>query len=340
MEVAVIGAGNWGKNIVRTLQNNKHLGAVVDIDSELRRALAQEYPKLALFEDYKDVLKTDIPVVAISTPAPTHFQIAKDALLAGKDVFVEKPMSLLTLEAKELCAIAKKTKQILMVGHLLLYQPAITWLKRYVDSGALGDIYSVHQERLQFGGAEPVENALWSLGVHDISVLNYLIPSPIVGIQVSGQRILRPMIEDDVYLYTSYACGVKAHLHTSWLWPQKKRILMIIGSKGILIFDELRQKVTLHRKGMDKALRSWDEGSQVVFEGHSAPLRLELEHFLACVKRRSQPLSNGESGLNVIQTLETASRVLERNSHPFRVINTQTPSRRIPTPRRTQTLHS
>lgn len=306
MKVAVIGAGKWGRNLIRTFHTLGTLGAVVEIDKELRERVASEYPDLLLCENLHEVLATDLPAIAIATPAPTHAQIATEALLAGKDVFVEKPLALSSREANEVVRLAEHKQRILMVGHLLLYQPAIRWIKQYLQSGELGTLYSLHHERLSLGRVRSTENVLWSLGVHDLALALHLIESTPTRVQITGQAVLQKSLEDDVHLHLEFANGVHFHLHTSWLWPEKRRRLTLIGSQGMLVYDELQQTVMLYRKGFDHQLRQRDEGSQIVYQGSGEPLKLELEHFLACVQSRQRPLSDGTTGVAVARIIENA----------------------------------
>jgi predicted dehydrogenase len=198
-----------------------------------------------------------------------------------------------------------------MVGHLLLFQPAVQWIKAYLDAGALGRVFAVYQERLNLGRARSVENALWSLGVHDAAVLLYLTGQPPCHVRATGQRILQPELEDDVYLHMRFPDGTQAHLHTSWLWPEKCRRLVVVGSDGMLVYDEADQSVTLHRKRIAPDLRSWDEGSELVFHGSREPLTLEAEHFLAGVQTGARsPLIDGTQGLAVVRVLAAGSRCL------------------------------
>lgn len=310
MKVAVIGVGHWGKNLVRTFKELNALGAAVETRREVREELAGKYPGLPVYADYHSVLATEIPAVAIATPAPEHYPIARAALLAGKDVFVEKPMTLSTAEAEELVRLAEERKRILMVGHLLMYQPAVSWIKDYLASGALGEIAFIHQERLALGRACAVENVLWSLGVHDVASLLYLTGRPPVDLAITGVRVIRPDVEDDIHLDLFFDGGLQARLHASWLWPEKKRQMVIIGTKGILVYNEVEQTVTLHRKGINPDLTNRDEGEEIVYRGEGLPLTRELEHFLECLANRRPPLSDGRNGLAVIRILEEAGRLL------------------------------
>ncbi|MBC7318737.1 Gfo/Idh/MocA family oxidoreductase, partial [Candidatus Bipolaricaulota bacterium] len=311
MKVGLIGAGQWGKNIARVLYELGALGGIAELRPDVQKELQSLYPSVPIYTDYRDLLATDIPAVAIATPAATHAVLVREALRAGKHVFVEKPLAFTKAEAEELVALAHRTGKVLMVGHLLLYQPAIQWIKEFLHSGGLGTLWSFHQERLNLGKARSVENALLSLGVHDVAVLLYLTGQTPAKVVAQGQAALQKQVEDDVYLHLQFSEGVQAHIHVSWLWPEKRRRLTIIGSKGMLVYDELEQTVTFHRKGINSDLTNRDEGAELVFQGHGEPLWLELEHFLTCVSQGKKPISDGESAIPVVAVLEEATRQLE-----------------------------
>lgn len=311
MKVAVVGAGAWGKNLVSTLNKLGALGPVAEASQGLRDKMAETYPDIDLRTDYKDVLNDpEVKAVAIATPAHTHHPIAKALLEAGKDVFVEKPMTLVASESEDLVATAKKHGRILMVGHLLMYQPAIHKIKELIKAGAIGKVFTIHQQRSKLGRARAVENVLWSFGVHDVAVLLDLVGESPTDVQVSGHCGLQPKIEDDVYLHLTFPSGVIAHLHNSWLWPDVARWLVVVGSEGMLVYSETGQKVTLHKKKIDAALQNVDQGEEVVFNGNSEPLILEMKHFMACCETRTKPLSDGQNGLEVVRVLERAEHLL------------------------------
>ena len=213
-------------------------------------------------------------------------------------------MTLRRREAETLVRIAYEQDRILMVGHLLLYQPAIRFIKDYLAKGHLGRIYHFHQERKKLGRARYVENVTWSLGVHDLAVLIHLAGEPPRHIFASGHCGLHEKVEDDVYVHLSFADGMKAHLHNSWLWPENRRRLTVVAERGMLVYDEIAGTVTLHRKTIDKDLNNHDEGEEALFEGADPPLRLELRHFLDCIATRKQPISDGRNGLAVVEALE------------------------------------
>lgn len=312
MRVAVIGAGAWGKNIVRNLAELDALGAICD-PSETRRAeFAEAYPETPMHADWREVIASDVSAVAVVTPTPLHFDIARAALEAGKDVYVEKPLTHDSDSARALVELAEARGRVLMVGHLLLYQPAITWIKDCISAGELGELYGVRHERLTLGRARSAENVLWDIGVHDMAVMLYLIGSPPEHIRASGHRMLRLGVEDEVHVHLEFPHGVRGNLHASWLWPETTRRTIVRGERGMLVYDEVEQTVTLHRKWIDADLNNRDEGSEIVHRGHGAPLKLELQHFLDRMADRAAPLSDGASALAVIETLERVSRALAR----------------------------
>jgi predicted dehydrogenase len=309
-QVAVIGAGHWGKNLVQTFYELGALAAVAESDESTRERLRTQFPDVEWYADYRDVLQTDIPAVAIATPASTHFSIARDALLCRKDVFVEKPITLSVNEARWLVDLARRSNCVLMVGHLLLYQPGIQKMKELIDKGTIGNIRSIHQERLKLGRVRSVENVLWSFGVHDIAVQHYLVGARPERVRVVTQNILPSGVADDAYLHLFFPGGIWAHLHTSWIWPVTRRTLTVIGSEGMLVFDETVQTLTLHRKGVYADLTNRDEGEEVISQSQESPLKLECKHFLECLETRATPLSDGMSGVSVVQVLQAASEHL------------------------------
>ncbi len=310
MKLAAIGSGAWGRNIVRTLHQMGALGVVAEAAPHLREQLAADYPGLAVVVDYRDLFaRADLAAVTIATPAHTHHHIAKACLLAGKDVFVEKPMTMTAAESEELVEIAEKDGRILMVGHLLLYKPAVQFIRDYLAAGSLGRVFTLHQERMKLGKARAVENALWSLGVHDVAALLYIAGEAPVGVVFSGHRGLQAGIEDDTYLHMTFADGRIAHLHNSWLWPEDRRGLKVIGERGMLVYDEKAETVTLVRKRVDEKLSNVDEGSELLFEAPKdfQALTVEMQHFMDCVQSRQTPRTCGRNGLAVVRVLEQAA---------------------------------
>ncbi|WP_284643283.1 Gfo/Idh/MocA family protein [Paenibacillus silviterrae] len=307
-KVAVVGAGQWGKNLVRTFFELEALHAVVDASEALREEVKRQYPTIPVYDAIEAVLGDQtIYGVVIATPAFTHYELAKACLLSGKDVFIEKPMTLSSEDGEQLIRIAEAHNRIIMVGHLLLYQPAIQEMKKVMDSGRIGRVMTLHQQRLKLGRVRSIENVLWSFGVHDLAVFHYLTGEEPTELITVGQNVIQPSIEDDVYLHLTLANGVKAHLHTSWLYPEVVRKLTVIGTEGMLVYDEVAQSVTLHNKGIHSDLSNRDAGSEIIFEGENQPLHIECSHFLECMETRRIPISDGRNGVVVVKILERAS---------------------------------
>lgn len=307
MKAAVIGAGRFGRNHVRTLHEIGALHSVAELNDTARADIADEF-SVEVFSDYKDLLATDVAAVSITTPAPSHYQITKDAINAGKHVLVEKPMVLDPTQGEELVKLADEKGVVLMVGHLLIYQPAIRWIKDALNRGLIGRVRSLHQERLNLGKARDHENALWSLGVHDVAVALYLIGKAPTKVQFSGQAILNEGVEDDTYLHMQFDGGIHAHIHSSWYMPELRRHLVIVGEHGMLVFDEPNKQVIHHDKSIDReTLANINEGAEVAFNGDGQPLQIELEHFLECAAEGKTPLSDGRTAVDVLKVLHQAS---------------------------------
>ena len=310
MKIGVVGAGDWGKNLIRNFADMGVLAGVADPVKENQQFVSGVCPDAEIFDDYTQLISAEYDAIAVATPAHTHYAIAKAVMENGQDVFVEKPVTLDSTEAESLRDIAKKEGRILMVGHLLLYQPAVAYIKQALTRGDIGSIRTMHQRRSKLGRARSVENVLWSFGVHDIAVLLYLSGQAPLDVQVSGHCGLQTAIEDDVYLHLTFPDKSIAHLHNSWLWPIVERGLIVVGDQGMLVYDEINQNVKLVKKTIDSDLQNVDEGEEVVFEGSGQPLRLELEHFVECCKNRQVPKSCGQNGLDVVRVIEQAEKLL------------------------------
>ena len=306
MKIGVIGAGNWGKNLVKNFANLGVLHAVADGMAGNREAAKEIAPEIAVYKSAEELIQAgEVDAVAVATPPHTHHSIATQAMQAGLDVFVEKPLTLDAEESADLVKTAKELDRILMVGHLLMYQPAIRFIKEYLDAGKLGKVFTMAQRRSKLGRVRKVENVLWSFGVHDVAVLLYLAGEQPVETKYSEHCAFTESVADDAHLHMVFPSGVTANLHNSWFWPRVERELIITGSNGILEFNEISSKVIRHKKTIDTSdLSHHDDGEGVLFEGTSQPLKLELEHFLDCLKTRKQPISNGENGHNVVKLLQ------------------------------------
>lgn len=314
MRIVAIGAGAWGKNIIRNLAALGALSGIADNHPDRLDAYGREYPDASLFGDWRAALDSDCDAVAVATPTATHFDVVKAALEAGKDVFVEKPLTQSSAEARELVQLADRAGRVLMVGHLLLYQPAIRWIRDYVAAGAIGDLFSIRHERLNLGRARSTDNVVWDIGVHDMALMLYLVGSPPARVRASGHRLLGLAVEDEVHVHLEFASGVRGNIHTSWLWPETNRRTILRGGRGMLVYDEVAQSVVLHRKWIDDRLEHHDEGSDVVHRGDGRPLQLELQHFIDRLVDRQPPCSDGASALAVVETLERINAAVAESS--------------------------
>jgi len=315
MKVAVVGAGNWGQNQVRIFNKLGVLAAVAELDETLRNRVRQQYPNVPTYSDYKEILSLkNINAVVIATPVASHFSIAKEALLTGKDVFIEKPMTMDIVEAEELIQIAAEHKRILMVGHLLIYKPAVQRILECIRENHIGEILLIEQRRLKLGKVRDHENVLWSFAPHDIAVLLEIVKSPVEHIYVNGQASIQSHIEDDTHLHLKFSNGVAAHVHSSWIWPVDERKTIIVGSKGMILYDENENKITLHRKGVKPDLNLWDEGKEELIYASEDALEIQAGHFIYCIRERLTPITNGNKGLEVVRILIEGDKLLKKQS--------------------------
>ena len=309
--VAVIGAGGWGRNHVRTFHKLGALSAVVETDDAQRREIAAAYPAVGVTGDFAACLReSGCDAVVIATPAPTHFELAMAALKAGKDVLVEKPMALCAKEAEALAAAADASGLLLMVGHLLLYKPAVRVLADAVRSGAVGALRMIEMRRLKLGKVRSGESVLWSFAPHDLAVLLHLAGCTPERVEAVGARFLQSEIEDDVHVHLTFPQGIRAHLHLSWLWPEDERKTIIVGATGMLTYDEHENRVRLHRKGVRRDLTVEDMGCVDLPVPEGDALEAEARHFLTCIEKRVCTLTPGQSGVEVVKILVEASRAL------------------------------
>ncbi len=324
LNIGVVGVGNWGKNHARILRANTEirLSALCDSDESRLKPYKQLYPDIKFSGDPQEIAKNkSIDSVLISTPANTHAAIAEEMLLNGKDVFIEKPMTLSSDSAQKLNSIAKKQNKIIMVGHLLMYHPAVEFIKNYIDSGELGKVYYINSQRVNLGVIRQDENVLWSLGPHDISIISYLFDEDPSSVYATGSCHIQPGIQDVVFIHLHYPGGKIASIHLSWLNPHKLRQMTIVGSKKMIVFDDMEsnEKIKIFDKGVKKPnYESFGELIGLRFGDiliphveNREPLRSELDHFINCVKTRSNPRSDGENGLRVIKILERADKLLK-----------------------------
>src|SRR5437870_9391612 len=318
--VACVGSGYWGKNLVRNFYELGALAAIWDNDTEKVSQLRQQYPDCRFPSSYAEVLSDDsINAVAIATPAETHAAMVREALLADKDVFIEKPLCLSVPEGEKLVALARDRKRVLMVGHLLWYHPVILKLKELIDSGELGRIQYIYSNRLNLGKIRREENILWSFAPHDISVILGLLGEMPELVQAQGGNYLHQRIADVTVSLLSFPSGVKAHIFVSWLHPFKEQKLIVVGDRKMAVFDDVekKDKLLLYPHSIDWKnhipVANKAEAQRVAYETEE-PLRAECMHFLDCVRTRSQPRTDAEEGLRVLKVLQQCQDALERKA--------------------------
>jgi predicted dehydrogenase len=330
INVAVAGVGGWGKNLVRNYSQipDCRLKYICDVDEKKLAQLQPQLPGTTTTTRFEDLLADpDLQGIVIATPATTHYGLCKAALEAGKDVYVEKPFALYSVEARELLQLSEQRGRILMVGHLLLYHPIIDRIKQMIDANELGDIYYIYNQRVNLGVVRGDENALWSFAPHDISVILHLLGAEPTDVAARGQSYLQPGIEDVVFLSLNFGQRSMAHVHVSWLDPHKVRKLTIVGSKKMVVFDdnESTEKLRIYDKSAEHATdyNTFAEYITIRFGDITIPhvrvnepLRLECEHFLGCIRDRKRPLTDAKDGLRVVKVLEAAQRSLEKNGVP------------------------
>ena len=312
VRVAQIGLGAWGQNLVRNLDVLGDLVWICDADGARRDQFARRFPSALATGAYDELLADPrLEAIVIATPVPTHYTLAKQALEAGKHVFVEKPPAMRADEMEELVELAEAGGRVLMPGHLLLYHPGVRKLKELVDSGSLGDVLCIYGNRQNLGTIRKDENALWSLGVHDLSVILHLVDEEPSEAWARGNAFLNPGVEDVVFCFLRFPSGKIAHLHLSWLDPHKMRKLTVVGRDKMAVFDdmELERKVTIYEKWPEQAAQTfgeWQTRTGDILSPKIAtdePLRLELSHFLRLVREGGSG-AEARDGLAVVRVLE------------------------------------
>lgn len=314
LKVAVVGAGYWGKNLLRVFNELGILCAICE--SNPNNPNLTPYTGIKLYTDYLDLLSdANIEAVAIAAPAAMHYEMVKKALELGKDVYVEKPLALVVREGQEIVDIADREKRILMVGHILQYHPAVIKLKELISSGELGRIEYIYSNRLNIGKLRTEENILWSFAPHDISVILMLLGEEPIQVSAFGGDYLNRGIYDTTLTTLEFQNGVKGHIFVSWLHPYKEQKLIVVGSKAMAVFDDVsKEKLFLYPHKIE-----WKEGKipvaqkaeyQVVPIDKKEPLKEELSHFIECVSKREKPLTDGFEGLRVLKILELAEKSL------------------------------
>jgi predicted dehydrogenase len=320
-KVGLAGLGYWGPNLARNFDELAELAWLCDLSDKHRERFSQRYPNARMTADFDELLADDsVEAVVVATPVVTHFELAKRALEAGKHVLVEKPPALTADEAEELVGIAEEHGRVLMPGHLLLYHPGVARLKKLIASGELGEVLYVYGNRQNLGQIRKDENALWSLGVHDLSVILHLLEEEPAEAWARGESFLTEGVEDIVFCYLRFPSGKVAHMHLSWLDPHKMRRITVVGRNKMAVFDdmELDRKLTVYDKGPvehSATYGEWVTRSGDIYSpkiANAEPLRLECEHFLRLVRGEGDPLTAAREGLAVVRTLEQLQASLEQ----------------------------
>ena len=334
IKIGVIGCGYWGPNLIRNFDqlSDSKVEICCDVNDSRLNHMRNLHPGIRTTKDYRELLKDpSIDAVCIATPIRTHFEIAKESLSNDKHILVEKPMACSIKEMEELIELSVKKKKVLMVGHTFLYAPAINRVKEIIQSGEIGNVYYISSSRLNLGLFQRDINVVWDLAPHDISIANYLLDSMPVSVQTTAFSHIREGVEDVAFLVTEYPGGIAAHFHVSWLDPCKVRRLVVVGSKKMIVYDDLdpEEPIKIYDKGITKQpyYDSFGEFKLLYRQGdtHSPrvnsdePLKLECQDFIDSIKGGKTPHSGSESALAVVRVLEMAERSLKNNGRAERV---------------------
>jgi len=333
IRVGVVGLGYWGPNLARNFERlpDTELAYCCDLVAEnLEKARAQ-FPGAVVTGDLDEVLADGgLDAVVIATPAPTHYSLGKRVLEAGKHALIEKPLALRAADAEDLVATAAAKQRLLMVGHLLEYHPGVRKVKELLEAGELGRPFYVYANRLNLGKVRADESALWSLGPHDISVINYLTGEEPEEVSARGECYLQDDVEDVVFGYIRYPSGMIGHLHVSWLDPHKSRKITVVGADKMVVFDDMEaeRKVTVYDRGATTTRTKFETYGEFVTLhfgdihipklSNEEPLRVECRHFVECIREGRPPLSDGRDGLNVVRVLEAMERSLRDGGRPVK----------------------
>lgn len=329
--IGMVGLGAWGWNVARNFAEMKDCQLVTccDMDERRRTAAARAWPGVNPVATFDEMLRQDIDAVVIASPAVTHYELSKKALLMGRDVFVEKPFTLNLEHAEELVGLAEKRNRVLMVGHLLEYHPVVRRLKAMIQSGELGPLYYIYTQRVNLGRIRGDENALWSFAPHDISQILYMLGMEPTDVSVRGQSYIQNGIEDVAFVSLYFENRIMAHIHLSWLDPHKVRKTTIVGADKMAVFDdaEATEKLRIYNSHAEvPPAKTYGEAIQVRFGDiliprvdMAEPLKIECQHFVDCLHTRNTPVSDGRDGLRVVRILEAAQRSLEMDGIPVKI---------------------
>lgn len=321
LKIGAIGCGYWGPNLIRNFVElpDSKLIAIADLNEERLIHLQTRYPQIKhVTQNYKDLFKLGLDAIVIATPPSTHYQIAVDCLENGLHVLIEKPITLRSKRARKLQKLAKQYGRVLMVGHTFEYNPAVRMLKEMIDNGELGEIYYIDAVRASLGLFQTKANVVWDLAPHDISILRYILNADPESISVQAVSCVQAGIKDVAYATLQFPNELLAHIRVSWLDPRKTRRITVVGSKKMVIYDDVEslEKIKVYEKGV-KAIRHTDTYGEFTFAYHygdivipylrlEEPLRVQCQHFLDCIREGKRPQTDGENGLQVVRVLEAA----------------------------------
>lgn len=331
VRIGVVGFGYWGPNLVRNLDRlaDATIVAACDLSERNLAKLSELYPYVETTTDLGAMCdRDDIDAVVVATSAPSHFSIAKQAIECGKHVFVEKPLTLTAADSAELVRLAEEAGVTLMVGHLMVYHTAINWIRDYINSGELGDVLYLYQQRLNLGKVRTEENAFWSLAPHDVSIALYLLGETPDRVSANGADYVTPGVHDTVFANLHFPSGRMANIHVSWLDPHKVRTLTVVGTRKMLVFDDMQatEKIWIYDKGLGapEGAMSWNEDLTlrfgditVPFVPMKEPLSIEVQHFLDCCRSGETPRSSGRDGLAVVRVLEAVDESMAASGAPI-----------------------
>jgi len=325
LKVAVVGAGYWGPNLIRNVSEapGASLRVICDQDEKRLKEVGRRYPGTLLVSDFEDVLRDrEIDAVVLATPASVHATMGIRAMEAGKDVLIEKPLATSVEECRQLIDCSERTGRVLMVGHTFIFNSAVRMIQQIVSSGEIGEVLYVYSSRVNLGRIRQDVNALWNVAPHDISILNHVLGKEPVRVRALGRSYLQPGIEDVVFAVFEYPGGLLAHVHSSWLDPSKVRRTTFVGSKKMIIYDDVESegKIKIYDKGVRRQTPEQEYGEFQIrlHDGDilipkirfTEPLADECRHFIECCKTRKQPETDGRDGLAVVAALEAAQESL------------------------------
>jgi predicted dehydrogenase len=316
LKIGQAGLGYWGKNLARNFDELADLRWLCDASTEAQAEFAARYPGARVTGDFAEMLADpEVEAVVIATPVPTHYELAKQALEAGKHVFVEKPPAMRAEEMDEIVTLAEERDLVLMPGHLLLYHPGVIKLKELIDTGELGDVLCVYGNRVNLGIVRSNENALWSLGVHDLSVILHLLDEDPELATAQGSSSIHPGVEDVVFCFLRFPSGKIAHMHLSWLDPHKMRKMTVVGREKMVVFDDMEpeQKVTIYEKRVSPTGEAFSGDVSTPAIDMTEPLRRECTYFLELVAGEHDKIKVARDGARVVRALEMLTTSL--NGH-------------------------